>query len=422
MISPRVVLLPLAWALAVGPSVSRAAGDESADAPIGIRAFGEISTWFDRVGDERVPIEQQPLREPGNRALTPPRLRRDGLQPRIAAIVELNDNVLLTAEDRRPGHALIVSPGLNWIERAPRYRVEVDMSIEALKSLSSALDDQSIDAATVQAFATGQPSERTSAVYLGTLLHSHDPGVVLPGLQETVGNQRFASDFAYHQLGLGWRSTPQTDLETRFIATRARSDVPDFIPTDGQDIEVAARWRPEFGHRIGVRLRDRSARFADRPTLKYRSLWAELESQLSPTLLVTAAVAPTRGTGGDDLILWRLTLLQTFRDGQWEGALEREVTAPGGLGAVYEVRSLRVGASWRIGHSSRLEASVQLARYSSRADADNLRTLRARLSYSVPLAPQWWFNLRYQGIEDEIEADDFRRRGNRVMATLLWTL
>jgi len=415
--STMTMLLASVLHLTSGPVC---AGSEEAGAVLQVPPFGNLSTWFTRVPDERMPIEYRALREPGNHALIPPRSNRDGLEPRLAATLEYNDNLLLTPSKMQQGTALIVAPGMNWLEHGARHSIEIDASVEAIQGSGNYenIGYKTLNAATLQVIASAQPLARASVDYAGNLLYSQEaPGETL--LAPSLSNQLFAVYYQRHQIATGWRADATTEIGARWIGSWASSDNPEFVRTRAQDLELSARTRPSANQRFGLTFRQRSATFAGQPAVRFDSPWLEWEQQWSSTLLTQAAIAPTRGTGGEQLLLWRASLTQTFSDGQWNAAAGYDVNPAGGNGLMYGVHNASLGASWRLLENARLDIALQASRYVPLSGGDTINTLNPLISFSLPLEARWWLNIRYQGIAQEVPAQDFKVFGNRLMATLV---
>lgn len=426
MTRQATLMLTMACALPLACATSRAAESDAMPPPAPSWSFGELRTWHSGIDARRLPVELQPLQEVGNRSLVPPRAERSPWQLRLAGMLEADDNLLLSAQDRRKGTALVLSPGLNWRDEGPRHRVEVDASVDLLRGVEGDYDAERTDAATVQAGALVRSSETTSVNYLGTLLRSHDPagGTPTAPLPGGTPDQRFKSDFQRHELALGWRSGPRTDVSARWVGTWARSRSPDFVRTEVDSLELGAHWRADALLRLGLLLRGRHADFANRPGQRDHAAWLEAEHQWSPTLFGKAAVGAASPDHGGALVVWRASLSKAFANGQWNLAMERDVSAPAGLGRLYAVRSLRVGAAWRIGERSRLEVSASGSEYRP-LDADGgsgtVRTLRPRIAFTHPFDNRTWLSLRAQGVDDRAAEGGQRRQGERLLVTLLRT-
>ncbi|MDO9316061.1 MAG: hypothetical protein Q7T97_16115 [Burkholderiaceae bacterium] len=424
-------MLTLACALPLACGAAHAADSDSPVAePVApplwpVLAFGELRTGLNSVESTRVPAEQQPLRELGNRALLPPRASRDPWQSRLAATLEADDNLLLSPTNVRNGTALIVSPGLSWLNEGTRHRIEIDASMDLLQHVQGDYDGSRVDGSAVQGSAIGLPSQTTVVNYFGALLRSHDPAGSTPAgpVPGSTADQRFSTSYQRHELGFGWRTDPRTDLSARWIGTWADSHSPDYVRTQAQDFELGAHWQPTSMQRLGVLLRERRAEFQSQPNGRYTAVWVEGEQQWSPTLYGKAAIGAARGSDGRGLALWRAAVIQTYSRGQWDLAIERDVSAPAGLGRMYEMRSVRLGTSWRVGHRSRFDVSLSVAEFRPLDDpgAFSVRTLRPRLSYTLPFDRQTWLNLRYQGVDDRVLASDLRRQGDRLLVTILRT-
>lgn len=420
------LMLTVACALPLACTMSRAADGATEPPPVPSWSFGELRTWHSGIDANRLPVDLQPLREVGNRSLLPPRAARSPWQLRLAGMLEVDDNLLLSPQNRRKGAALVLSPGLNWRDEGPRHRIEVDASVDLLRGVEGDYDASRMDAATVQAGALVRTSETTTLSYLGTLLRSHDPAGVTPiaPLPGGTPDQRFQADYQRHELDLGWRSGPRTDLSARWVGTWARSRSPDFIRTQVDSLELGARWQADALLRLGLLLRGRHAGFADRPDQQDRAAWLEAEHQWSPTLLGKAAIGAASPEHGGARLLWRASLSQAFASGQWDLALERDVSAPAGLGRLYVLRSVRAGAAWRIGERSRLEVSASGSEYrplEGDSGGGTVRTWRPRIAFTHAFGNRSWLSVRAQGVDDRAAEGGQRRQGERLLVTLLKT-
>jgi len=425
------LILPLACLFGLaGAPVCAADADTSNEpppAPVETLPFGELRTWSNGIDSARIPAESQALREPGNRALVPPRVDRSPWQARLSAALEADDNLLLAIDHRRKGAAMIVSPGLNWKQESARHRIEMDASAELLHGVQGDYDAKRVDASTVQASAAFRSSETTTVNYLGTLLRSHDPMGNTPAAPVPGGtpDQRFAASYQRHELDAGWRTGPRTHLAARWVGTWANSRAPDYVGTQGSDVELGAHWRYDALLRLGVLLRERRADFEGRPDARYGAAWLEAERQWSATLISRAAVGTAHGHG-PAMTVWRASLTQTCAIGQWDIALERDVTAPAGLGRLYELRGARIGAALRVGGRGRLEVALVGAEYRpigiDPGGFGPVRTLRPRITGTLPLDARTWLALRYQGIADRVVDTSVQRRGNRLLVTLSRTI
>ncbi|MCP5229426.1 hypothetical protein [Accumulibacter sp.] len=423
------ILLLLACVLHFAAAPLRAAADERADAPLEEReqppahlpAFGSLRTWFSAVPIDQIPIELRPLRQSGKQALIPPRSRRDGLTPRVAAALQYDDNLLLTPSNKLRGGAATVAPGLNWLDESARHSIEIDASAEALGALGKgydAVDYKTLNEATLQAMASARLLPTMSIDYAGLLFYAQEaPGDTL--LPPSASNELFPTYYQNHQFGGVWQRSHTTEFETRWSGSWERSDNPEFVPTRLQDLELSTRIQTGATQRLGLRLRQRAASFDSQAWQRYNSLWLEWEQQWSPTLLTQASVAPTHGPDADQLSLWRLALTKTARFGQWNVDVGYEISPAGGIGLMYGVYSANLGTSWRLPARAVLDLSVQAARYLALEGGDPFRTLRPLLSLTVPLEDRWWLRFGYEGTLDEVPAQDYRVVGNRVRATLI---
>jgi hypothetical protein len=428
------LLLPLASLVALAGAPVRAADvDETSEymPPAPPLQFGELRTWANGITTTRVPAELQALREPGNRAMIPPRVDRTPWQARLSAALEADDNLLLATDHRRKGAALIVTPGLNWQQESARHRIEMDASAELLHGVQGDYDAKRLDASTLQASAIARSSETTAVSYFGTLLRSHDPAGNTPAVPVPGGppDQRFAASYQRHELDAGWRTGPRTDVAARWVGTWASSHAPDYVRTRAHDIELAAHWRYDALLRLGVLLRERRADFEDRPNARpnarYGAAWLEAERQWSATLVSRGAIGAAQGNG-PSMTVWRASLTQTYAIGQWDLALERDVTAPAGLGRLYEMRGARIGAALRVGDRGRIEVAWVGAEYRpigfDPGGFGSVRTLRPRVTGTLPLDARTWLSMRYQGIDDRVVDNSLQRQGDRLLVTLLRTI
>lgn len=419
--------LPLACSAAghLADDAAAAVVAEGAESPWPELAFGELRSERNSVDSARLPIEQRALRELGNRALLPPRSRRGAWQPRLAGALEFDDNLLLAPRDFRSGTALLVSPGLNWQHEGARHRVEVDASLDVAQGVAGDDETSRIDGAAFLGSAIGRVSETVGIEYFGVLLRSHDPAGSTP-VGPVVGNtddQRFSTTYQRHEAGLRWRAGPRTDLTARWIGTLADSRSPDYVRTRSQDVELGAHWQLTPTRRVGLLLRERHAAFDTEPSTRSSAAWVELAQQWGPTWLGKAAVGAARSRDGSGLAVWRASLSKTYARGQWDLSIERDVSVPVGLGRSYELRSASFGTTWRLGHRSQIEVAVIASEYSPLDSVGGfaVRTIRPRLSYTLPFAADLWFNLRYQRIEDRALDTDLRRQGDRVQVTVVKT-
>jgi len=403
------------------------AASETPPAPPSTLPFGELRTWANGIASTRVPAELQALREPGNRALIPPRVDRSPWQARLSAALETDNNLLLAIDHRRKGAALIVAPGLNWKQESARHRVEMDASAELLHGVQGDYDAKRLDASTVQASAIFRSTETSSLTYLGTLLRSHDAAGNTPAAPVPGGppEERYAASYQRHELDAGWRTGPRTDVAARWVGTWANSRAPDYVRTQANDIELGGHWRYDALLRLGVLLRERRADFADRPNARYGAAWLEAERQWSETLTSRAAIGAAKGNG-PSMTVWRASLTQTHARGQWDLALERDVTAPAGLGRLYEMRGARIGATLRVADRGRLEVAWVGAQYRpigfDPGGFGSVRTLRPRVTGTLPLDARTWLTMRYQGIADRVADSSLQRQGDRLLMTLVRTI
>jgi hypothetical protein len=465
--------LLLALACAGLPGAAQAAQatqatDSEPDAPDGSDAalaqpaaaavrFGQLPTGASALGEARVPVMAQPLRELGNRTLLPPRASRSPLQARLAVMLDHDNNLLLTPEQRRGANALVLAPGLNWQADSARRRAELDASLELLRGTERAAAATRLDAASLQAQAWWRAAPATTVDYQGQALRSHDaagsladsaagPGPGTAG-SPTDTRERAQYDLLRQTLGLSLMASQRTELAARWTGSWARATDPAFVRTQVQDLELSGHWLATPLQRLGLRLRQRQARFADSgqaatdPTAatnpvhqaayqaSYQALWLQAEQQLGRRLLASASAGQAQGDGGHRLWLAQAGLRQTWSQGEWSAAAERDVSAPNGLGQFHELRSLRLAAAWQPLPPLRLDAAWQVADYrplgaqaGSSSSSSSVRSGRPRLAASWALSASSWCALRYQRVDDQALASGVRRRGDRLLATLLWRL
>jgi hypothetical protein len=385
----------------------------------------------------RVPVDEQPLRELGNRSLVPPRSSRAPWQGRVAAMLDHDNNLLLTPDQRRQATAWVLSPGVNWLSEAPRLRAEVDASLEWVRGTELGASDSRLDAGTVSAQLLAQPGSTTSVRYDGLALHAHDTqgNLALPPANASDGSaataaMRRPTELWRQSLLIGQRLDERTSVDLQAGAARAWSANAGFVTTQLRDLGLGAQWRLSPRHTWSVALRRQDARFdgglstwRDSASLQWRGLW-------SATGQGEVALGPSWGGGATRAWQGRAGLRGSWAHGTWEAAAERAVVAPEGQGRLYLQRSLRIGAAWRAAPGLLLDASLQAADYDPRASSadapsatplgggNGVRVWRPRLSASWALGGGSWGVLRYQRLQDLARDSGVQRQGDRLL--LAW--
>ena len=347
-----------AWAVAADSSAA-VLNAPPANSPI---TFGKLTSWLGRAGEARVPREFREIDRLPRRALVPPALRRQGWQGRTAITFEWRSNPLLLTDDTRTAAAGVLTGGLHYAVRRPRFSADFDGSVEALEGPQDRIKATTLDTATFSTELQGQVNPRNYWDYYGAALLTHSGAGLVPSLN---AGTLFETNLQDHTLSYGWRATPTLNLFLVARTTDAQSGEPGFVRTATTAATLGVAWRPTAVQRYTVRLRERQARFHGTPSEETSSVVLEWARQWSQTLVSELAIGGVTKAAGTNPGFIHAALTQSVRNGLWKLEFDRDTDAPGGVGRLIEVRRIRFLAEWRVFQRSRLTVLLDGAQYVS---------------------------------------------------------
>lgn len=340
------------------------------------REFGEVPSWQNQMGYDRMPESEKLL-------LGIP-TRRDGFTPRLAMTEQYTDNVFFTARNRGTDYITKVTPGLGYVTSGRYGQLFADYAVESRTYANNTNQNRAVSRQNGELLALLDLTSRTSLTIFERFESFQDPTEQqVPGLLGSFGR----TSINIGALMVRHRLTPSVDLLVNYGNFLWSVDAPGAINSMTHEGELGVRVRESQWGRTTVKYRFRFFDFQQSRDLQSHSAMVGHEMDLSETLTVSGTlgavrVAPTPSTIN---LMAQASIKKSIGEALYELSYMRDVFPPsGGISQPLVGDFVKASAKIRIANGFLLDAGLVWVLTSTSSDDLKVNTLKwnAGISYS----------------------------------------
>jgi hypothetical protein len=379
------------------------------------REFGEVFSWQNQMGYDRMPVSEKLL-------LGVP-TRREGFTPRLAITEQYTDNVFFTAQNRGTDYITKVAPGLGYMTSGRHGQLFVDYAVESRAYANNTNQNRAISRQNGELLALLDLTNWTSLTIFERFESFQDPTEQqVPGILSKFGRTSINSG----ALMVRHRLTPSVDLLANYGNFLWSTDTPGAINSMTHEGEIGVRVRETQWGRTTAKYRFRFFDFQQgRDFQSYSGLLGQ-EVDLSETLVVSGTIGAARVAPNPSTVevLAQASIKKSFGDGLYELTYMRDVFPPsGGLSQPLVGDFVRASAKVRLANNFLFDAGLTWVLTSTSSDDLTVNTLKWNVGMSY--SPASWFvaRLGYDMFEqrEEILGTSADRLANKVSLRLTAT-
>ncbi|MDR4480971.1 MAG: outer membrane beta-barrel protein [Nitrospira sp.] len=416
----RLLRLPLAgMVLASGtwlfPPILFAQDSDNTEFVRPQREFGELPSWQNQMGYDRMPVSEKLL-------LGAP-IRREGLTPRLTLTEEYTDNVFFTARNRGTDYITKIAPGLGYRSSGRDGQLSVDYSVESRVYANNINQNRAVSRQNGELFGIWNLSDRTSLTVFDRFESFQDPTEQqIPGILGAFGRTsiNIAALMVKHRL------TPSVDLLANYGNFRWSVDAPGAIDSMTHEGEVGARVRETQWGRTTVKYRFRFFDFQQGRDFQSHSALITQEMDLSETLVVSGTIGAVRVEPDPSTVevLAQASIKKSLGDALYELSYMRDVFPPsGGLSQPLVGDFVRASTKIRLANNFLFDAGLTWILTSTSSDDLTVHTLKWNVGISYTPASWLVARLGYDMFDqrEDILGTSANRLANKVSLRMIAT-
>jgi hypothetical protein len=348
------------------------------------REFGELKSWQNQMGYDRMPSSEKLL-------LGIP-IRRDGIIPRLSVAEEYTDNVFFTARDRRTDFITKIAPGIGYITSGRHGQLSIDYAVEGRAYANNSNHNRAISRQNGELLALIDLSNRTSLTVFDRFESFQDPTEQLvPGILGTFGRTsiNIGALLARHRL------TSSTDLLVSYGNFLWSVDAPGAINSMTHEGEVGIRVRESRWGRTTGKYRFRFFDFQQGRDFQSHTAMVSHEIDLSETLIASGTVGAVRVAPDPATVevMALASIKKSVGDALYEISYMRDVFPPsGGLSQPVVGNFIRGTTKIRVANDFLVDAGLTWILTSTSSDDLTVNTLKWNVGISY--APASWLLAR----------------------------
>ena len=348
------------------------------------REFGELPSWQNQVGYERMPVSEKLL-------LGIP-TRREGFTPRLTITEQYTDNVFFTAQNRGTDYITKIAPGVSYMTSGRHGQLSADYAVESRTYANNTNQNRAVSRQNGELLALLDLTSRTSLTIFERFESFQDPTEQqVPGILGTFGR----TSINIGALMVRHRLTPAIDLLVNYGNFLWSVDAPGAINSMTHEGEAGVRVRESEWGRTTAKYRFRFFDFQQGRDLQSHSAMVGHEMDLSETLAVSGTlgavrVAPTPSTIN---LIAQASIKKSIGEALYELSYMLDVFPPsGGISQPLVGDFVRASAKIRIANGFLLDAGLVWVLTTTSSDDLKVNTLKwnAGISYS----PTTWLVAR----------------------------
>lgn len=379
------------------------------------REFGELPSWQNQMGYDRMPVSEKLL-------LGAP-IRREGLTPRLTLTEEYTDNVFFTARTRGTDYITKIAPGLGYRSSGRDGQLSVDYSVESRVYANNINQNRAVSRQNGELFGIWNLSDRTSLTVFDRFESFQDPTEQqIPGILGAFGRTsiNIAALMVKHRL------TPSVDLLANYGNFRWSVDAPGAIDSMTHEGEVGARVRETQWGRTTVKYRFRFFDFQQGRDFQSHSALITQEMDLSETLVVSGTIGAVRVEPDPSTVevLAQASIKKSLGDALYELSYMRDVFPPsGGLSQPLVGDFVRASTKIRLANNFLFDAGLTWILTSTSSDDLTVHTLKWNVGISYTPASWLVARLGYDMFDqrEDILGTSANRLANKVSLRMIAT-
>jgi hypothetical protein len=340
------------------------------------REFGQVPSWQNQMGYDRIPASEKLL-------LGVP-IRRDGFTPRLTVTEEYTDNVFFTAQNRGTDYITKIAPGLGYMTSGRHGQLAVDYSIESRIYANNTNQNRAVSRQNGELFALLDLTNRTSLTIFERFESFQDPTEQqVPGILGAFGR----TSINIGALMVRHRLTPSVDLLANYGNFLWSVDAPGAINSMTHEGETGVRVRETRWGRTTAKYRFRFFDFQQGRDFQSHSVLLGHEVDLSETLVLSGTIGAARVAPDPSTVevLAQASIKKSFGDGVYELSYMRDVFPPsGGLSQPLVGDFVRATAKIRLLNNFLFDAGLTWIMTNTNSNDLTVNTLKwnAGISYS----------------------------------------
>jgi hypothetical protein len=348
------------------------------------REFGELLSWQNRQGLDRIPASEKLL-------LGMP-LRREGVTPRVSVTEVYTDNVFFTDQCRCKDWITKIAPGLSYLTSGGKGQLSADYSFESRLYANKAHDNTVASRHNGEVFGLWNVSNRTTVSVFDRFESFQDPvEQQTPGILGTFGR----TSINMGMLIVKHRVASSVDLVANYGNFLWAINRPGSIDSMTHEGEVGVRVRETQQGRTTVKYRFRFFDFQRGRDFQSHSALLGHEIDLSETLAISGMIGAVHVQPNPSTteVLAQASIRKSFENSVYELGYVRDVFPPsGGISQPVIGDFVRTSAKIRLINNVLLDAGLAWVLSNTSSNDFNVHTLRwnAGVSYS----PTSWFVAR----------------------------
>jgi len=379
------------------------------------REFGELPSWQNQVGYDRMPASEKLL-------LGAP-IRREGFTPRLTVTEEYTDNVFFTAQNRGTDYITKIAPGLGYRTSGRDGQLSADYSVESRVYANNSNQNRAVSRQNGELFGLWNLSDRTSLTLFDRFESFQDPTEQqVPGILGTFGR----TSINIGALMMRHRLTPSVDLLANYGNFLWSVDSPGAINSMTHEGEVGARVRETQWGRTTVKYRFRFFDFQQGRDFQSHSALVAQEIDLSETLVVSGTIGAVRVEPNPSTVevLAQASIKKSIGDALYELSYMRDVFPPsGGLSQPLVGDFVRATAKIRLANNFLFDAGLTWILTSTNSDDLTVHTLKWNVGISYTPASWLVARLGYDMFDqrEDILGTSATRLANKVSLRMIAT-
>lgn len=411
---PMVGMALAAWPW-LTPSIVSAEEPDSGEFVRPKREFGELPSWQNQMGYERMPTSEKLL-------LGVP-TRREGVTPRLTVTEQYTDNVFFTAQNRGTDFITKIAPGLGYTTSGRDGQLTADYSIESRVYANNTNQNRAVSRQNGELFGLWNLSDRTTVTLFERFESFQDPTEqVTPGVMGAVGR----TSINLGALMMRHRLTPSVDLLANYANFLWSTETPGANNSMTHEGEIGARVRETEWGRTTLKYRFRFFDFDQGRDFQSHSALLAQEFDLSETLVVSGTIGAVRVEPNPSTIevLAQASIKKSIGNALYEIGYMRDVFPPsGGLSQPLVGDFIRASTKIRLANDFLFDAGLTWVLTSTSSDDLTVHTLKWNVGISY--TPASWFvtRLGYDMFDqrEDILGTSANRLANKVSLRLVAT-
>lgn len=367
------------------PEMLCAQESEDSDFTRSRHEIGELPSWQNQMGAERMPESEKLL-------LGRP-IRREGFTPRLTVTEEYTDNVFFTAQNRGTDYVTKVGPGMGYVKTGRHGQLVVDYGVESRLYAKNTSQNTGVSRQNGELLGVLDLTSQTTVTIFERFEAFQDPTEQqMPGILGTFGR----SAINLGMLEVKHRFSPSVDVIASYGNFYADVNAPGSVKSMTHQGELGVRLRESEWGRTTAKYRVRMFDFDQGADSQSHSALIGHEADLTETLVVSGMIGAARiaPDPSNVFVLAQASIKKSMGDALYEISYLRDVFPPsGGLSQPLLGDFIRGSAKIRIWNGLLLDAGITWVHIGS-VRADTLSANMVKWNAGISYSPASWFVAR----------------------------